>query len=635
MTSFQKHTFTILFVASWVFISFNTKNSKVSFDSNQPTDSLRVDSVAPTAIPRFVGNFIQPNDSTKKDSATTEQKPTPTVSKPTDSIRLTTADVSYLSICAGTTVQIPFEVSGAFNSDNVFRIELIDASGGFKVLPETAKQSPVNIQIPADWAGKLHQIRVVSSSPRFVGTVSSLSVLPMAQAHLDFADGNFTTKIGPGQNATLRVNLTGAGPWSFALSDGTIIKNTFVNPYTKIVAPVVSTAYKITGVSNACGSGSKTGEAVLQVSKDTVARIALRAVPKNGFRICTGVPLQINFAATGKYFPKNRFEVQIADSSNQFTALTADSTAPLVAKIPFGTKAGKYKLRVVSSVPMAVSDTAAVEVSLPATAILQKDTLDMDEGKGTALTLRFAGGGPWFVLLTDGTYMNDIQDSVYALKVNPYNSTTYAITSAGGLCGVGDYGGAAYVRVKIPPTTISTADVSSKVICAGNEISLPFTTTGRFWAANQFKAQIADSSGNWTDLPTIGRESPLKVKINPTYVVDTLSVQRIRVVATAPSTEGTASTLRVYKPNAAQALLAGGGVIRPGGASRLTVSFKNGLPPWSFSLSDGTNISGTFINPYRMTVAPRTSIEYKITAITNTCGTGAAVGAATVKVDTN
>ena len=635
MTSFQKHTFTILFVVSWVFISFNTKNNTVFSAPKQPTDSLSRDSLQPISVPSFIGNFVQPNDSTQKDSASAVAKPISTPLQKTDSIRLTTADVSYLSVCAGSTVQIPFEVSGAFNDDNVFKIEVNDLLGGTKSLPETSKQSPIKIQISADWAGKLHQIRVVSSSPRFVGTVSSLSVLPFAQAHLDFADGNFTTKIGPGQNATLRVSLTGAGPWSFALSDGTIVKNTFVNPFTKTVAPVASTAYKITGISNACGSGGKSGEAVLQVSKDTVARIALRAVPKNGFRICTGVPLQINFAATGKYFPKNRFEVQIADSTNQFMVLAADSTAPLVAKIPFGTKAGRYKIRVVSLFPMAVSDTAAVEVSLPATAILQKDTLDMDEGKGTALTLRFGGGGPWFVLLNDGTYMNDIQDSVYALKVNPYNSTTYAITSAGGLCGVGDYGGTAYVRVKIPPTTISTADVSSKIICAGNEISLPFTTTGRFWAANQFKAQIADSLGNWTDLPTIGRESPLKVKINPTYIVDTLSVQRIRVVSTAPTTVGSESTLRVYKPNAAQATLAGGGVIRPGGAARLTVNFKNGLPPWSFSLSDGTNISGTFINPYRLTVAPRTTVMYRITAITNTCGTGAAVGEATVKVDTN
>ena len=640
MISDKKYVFAALLVVFLGQSIFFPKSKAVLSNHVSLTDTVRRDSASGQAegstIPRFVGNFVAPNDSTQKDSSLVGVVvPQVLANRPTDSIRLATSDVSYLAVCAGASVQVPFEVSGPFNPDNVFKVEFSASLGEFRPMPEATRQSPLKTQIPADWAAGQYQVRVVSSSPRFVGTASSVSVLPGAHAHLDFADGNFTTKIGPGQNATLRVSFTGAGPWSFALSDGTVVKNTFINPYTKTVAPPISAAYKLTGVGNACGSGSKTGEAVLQVSRDTVAKIALRAVPKNGFRVCTGVPLQINFAATGKYFSSNRFEVQIADTSNRFVPIMADSTAPLVAKIPFGTRAGRYKLRVASSFPVAVSDTADVEVSLTATTILQKDTLDMDEGKGTALTLRFGGGGPWFALLTDGTYVNDIRDSVYSLKVNPYNSTAYGITSAGGLCGVGDYGGGAYVRVKIPPTTISTVDLSSRVVCAATEIDVPFTTTGRFWAANQFKAQIADSLGNWTDLPSTGRESPLRVKIKPTYAPDTLSQQRIRVVATAPATEGSSANLRVYQLNSAQALLAGGGVIRPGGAARLQISFKNGLPPWSFSLSDGTSISGTFINPYRMTVAPRTTVEYKVTSVTNTCGAGAAVGAATVKVDTN
>jgi hypothetical protein len=77
-------------------------------------------------------------------------------------------------------------------------------------------------------------------------------------------------------------------------------------------------------------------------------------------------------------------------------------------------------------------------------------------------------------------------------------------------------------------------------------------------------------------------------------------------------------------------------VIRPGGAARIRVTFKNGLPPWSFVLSDGTSVAGTFINPYQLTVNPRTTTEYKVVSINNTCGTGVTNGSgAVIKVETN
>ena len=107
------------------------------------------------------------------------------------------------------------------------------------------------------------------------------------------------------------------------------------------------------------------------------------------------------------------------------------------------------------------------------------------------------------------------------------------------------------------------------------------------------------------------------------------------VISTAPNAEGTPTTVRVVMPNAAKASIVGGGFIRPGGASRLRITFKNGLPPWSFSLSDGTTVSGTFINPYQLTVSPRATTDYQVQNIVNSCGTGYSIGSATVKVETN
>ncbi|MFN4147626.1 MAG: hypothetical protein ACK4GN_17510, partial [Runella sp.] len=128
----------------------------------------------------------------------------------------------------------------------------------------------------------------------------------------------------------------------------------------------------------------------------------------------------------------------------------------------------------------------------------------------------------------------------------------------------------------------------------------------------------------------------LRAKITPPRLTDTLTTQKIRVVSTLPVVEGTPTTIKVMMNNAAKATISGGGLVRPGGAARIKILFQNGLPPWSFTLSDGMAVSGTFINPYQLTVNPRTTTEYKLTSLKNGCGQGSSDGStALVRVEDN
>ena len=544
-------------------------------------------------------------------------------------------ELSHLSVCSGVFVTIGFVVSGPFNDGNEFTAQMSDATGKFTNISESNKRGPIRALVPSDRAGNF-AVRVVSSNPVLESKPTQITILPLPSARIEFADGGLAAKIGPGQTATYRVNLTGAAPWSFALSDGTTVANTLVNPYAATVRPAQTTAYKVLSVGNACGSGTAAGEVIVQVSQDTLPVIALKAVPRGGFRVCTGLPFQVNFNATGKYQVGNGFVVQLADSlSEKFINISDLAESPIVAKMPPRLAPGRYKMRVVSTFPTQSSDTADVLVSAAATTFLRGDSLEVAEGQSANLTVEFKGGAPWFVLLSDGTYENDIRKSPYQLKVSPFNATNYTISSAGGFCGVGDFAGRAFVNVKIPPTTIATGNLSAQTICAGTEIVVPFSSTGRFYAANQFVVQIADTAGKWVNLPTTGAVGSLRAKILPPFLKDTISVQQIRVISTAPAVEGTTTTLKVYKSNVAQAQVTGGGFIRPGGASRLKITFKDGLPPYSFTLSDGTVVNGTFINPYQMTVTPRNTTDFKIISLTNACGTGVGTGYANVRVETN
>ncbi len=609
------------------------------------SDTLK-DSTAFVKDPLRLASFLPSQDTARKDTLPkpvvglqrdTTYRPDTTAAPKVAALQteLKIASLAHLSVCPGVFVSVSFIADGPFNDGNEFTVQIADATGKFTASSEPAKRGPLRTLIPINRAGTF-AVRVVSSSPYLESKPTQIYILPLPTARIEFTDGGFMTKIGPGQATTYRVNLTGAAPWSFTLSDGTTVTNTFINPYTATVQPTQTTAYKATDIGNVCGSGTVSGEVIVQVSQDTLPVIALKAVPKGGYRVCSGAALQVNFNATGKYQIGNGFVVQLADSlSEKFVNISELGENPVVAKIPNNLTPGRYKMRLVSTFPTQSSDTADVFVSATTTTLLRTDSLEVAEGQSANLTVEFKGGEPWFVLLSDGTYQNDIRSSIYKIKVMPYNSAVYSITSAGGYCGVGDFSGRAYVNVKIPPTTLSTGNLSKQTICAGTEIVVPFTSTGRFYAANQFVVQIADTAGKWVNLPTTGAAGSLRAKISPPFLRDTISVQQIRVISTAPAAQGTPTTLKVYKPNVAEALVTGGGFIRPGGASRLKVTFKNGLPPYSFTLSDGTLVNGTFINPYQMTVSPRNTTDFKITGLTTACGTGSGAGSATVKVETN
>lgn len=554
-----------------------------------------------------------------------------------------TGDLNGLAVCAGSPVSVPYTSSGGrFSPDNKFVLQLVDASGKVTNLSEPTKAGPFGNGtlagvIPVTTAaGSRYSLRVASTNPVVNGTAQSLRILPAPGARIELPDGSNAVTVLPGQPATFRVALSGHGPWSFMLSDGTKVQNTMTTPYEITVTPDKPTIYKVVNVSGPCGSGAVSGEIIVNVNENPNPEITLKA-PNGGYRICTGTPFQVAFTATGKYQAGNGFLAQIADSTENWTTISGSGTAsPLTARLPYGiSPKGAYKIRVVATLPAISSNSENLAVAAQAVAVLRNDTVKIEEGKTAELNIDFGGGGPWFVLLTDGTYENNITKSPHTVRVTPNNPTGYAITSAGGACGVGEFSGRAFVKVNIPPSTITTGNLSARTICHGAEITVPFTTAGRFYANNKYMVQVADTSGRFISLATTYKDGVLKATITPAYLKDTLNTVRLRVASTSPAVAGSETTIKILAPNVSQAIVAGEGTIRPGQTSKVRVAFKNGLPPWSFVLSDGTQVNGTFLNPYVLTVAPTSSAEYTITSLKSSCGVGIPTGSARVTVERN
>jgi hypothetical protein len=405
------------------------------------------------------------------------------------------------------------------------------------------------------------------------------------------------------------------------------------NPHYLIVKPKDVKAYKILGISNACGSGTMSGEAIVNVNNNPEPKLELKEVEKIA-KLCSGILFQVPFNATGKYKEGNKFVVQIADRTGAFKTISApDTSGYIMTEIPATYKPGEYKLRVASSAPYLVSQTTHVTIVSPTVTILQKDSIRLGENETGELTLKFTGGGPWFALLSDGTYENNIQESPYKIKVKPFYDTNYQITSAGGLCGVGKFSGTARVTVKSPPASITLEKLPQNMVCSGSTIEIPYKTEGRYNPGNKFVVQITDKSGRFVSLPTTVTPTSMKVKIAGTALADTIRTQKIRIISSSPAVSSAIEEIDVIAPDKAVGEVSGRGTITPGRSTRIQLKFKNGLPPWSFTLSDGTAINGTFLNPYLISVSPATTTEYTISSLKSGCGTGSGKGSAVVTVD--
>lgn len=548
--------------------------------------------------------------------------------------KITIEDISYLSVCPGTNVTIPFKTDGPFDEDNTFIVHIIDATGKSVPISLPVKKSPAKAVIPSyKVGGEVYRLQIISSIPVIKSQEVPLRLLQAPAAKIDLIDGTQTVRIMPGQEAHLRVNLTGAAPWSFRLSDSTTVLQTLSNPHYITVKPTDVKAYRVTGVSNACGSGTTSGEAIVNVNNNPEPKLELKEVEKIA-KLCAGVPFQVPFNATGKYKEGNKFVVQIAERSGAFKSIsTPDSSGYITTQIPDSYKPGEYRLRVTSTAPYLVSQTTNVSIVSPTVATLQKDSLRLGENESGELTVKFTGGGPWFVLLSDGTYENNIQESPHKIKVKPFYDTNYQISSAGGLCGVGKFSGSAKVTVKAPPASITLDKLPQNMVCAGSTIDIPYKTEGRYNPNNKFTVQMTDKSGRFVTLPTTVTPTAMQVKIAAAAPGDTTKIQKIRIVSSSPAVSSAIEELEVVAPDKAIAEVSGRGTVSAGRSTRIQLRFKNGLPPWSFTLSDGTAINGTFLNPYLISVSPSSTTEYTISSLKSGCGTGTGRGSAVVTVE--
>ena len=143
------------------------------------------------------------------------------------SLKIIMGPVAPLSFCPGATLSISYTLFGAFPADNVFTLQLSDASGDFANPIDIGKltsatDGTITAIIPADIPpGTGYRLRIVSSIAAVVSADNGADIYLYGKPNLTILAGAPTKDICPGTSIPLSVYIVGGSfPLSFQWSTG-------------------------------------------------------------------------------------------------------------------------------------------------------------------------------------------------------------------------------------------------------------------------------------------------------------------------------------------------------------------------------------------------------------------------------
>ncbi|WP_338874213.1 T9SS type A sorting domain-containing protein [Spirosoma sp. SC4-14] len=187
-----------------------------------------------------------------------------TVNVPT----ITTSSLATSTLCVGSSFQVPFTTTGSFTNGNSFRAELISQSDTTKKYEISSgnTQSPVTATLSGTLASGQYYVRVKGSNPD-VGVIGTNSPTVLTIRSKPSATLTGTQTIAEGTPANLTIALGGDGPWAISYADSirSFSAVAATSPATVEVRPARTTTYQLTSISNSCGTGTVSGQAIVSV----------------------------------------------------------------------------------------------------------------------------------------------------------------------------------------------------------------------------------------------------------------------------------------------------------------------------------------------------------------------------------
>ena len=411
-------------------------------------------------------------------------------------------------ICVGQNVEleVTFEGTGPFTF--IYRIN------GLNQPPITTPGPTYSINFSPTNPGVYNFTLFSVTANGCPGTVSGAYSFTVNTAPTATIIGSPT--ICAGQSASLTVDFTGTGPFTFNWTADGVLQNpitTSNDPFILSVTPTTTTLYELVDVnSNGC-PGTVQGIATVTVNPSPTATLT-----SGTGAVCNGQSLNLTFTLAG---PGPYSFIYAVNGVNQPIINTSQTTYTLTVS---PTVASTYTLFSVTGggCPGTVSGTYSVTVGTSPTAAISGDTM-ICPGGTASLLVNFTGTAPFtFVYTSNGIAQTPITTSnnPYILNVTPTSTTAYELDSISSNGCTGTMSGMA--TVNIAPTVSATISGGGQICTSGSgiDIMVNFLGTGPY--------TFIYTANNVPQLPPITTSSnPYIFTVNPsigtTYRLDSVS----------------------------------------------------------------------------------------------------------------
>ena len=365
------------------------------------------------------------------------------------------------TFCVGEKATVSFSKIGMFDTNNTYTLEISDKDGlNYQKVESINTGEALEFYIPQNLAeSDNYHIRINSSSPKTQSPISeAFTVKSLSTVSLNTDKSTMYL----GESNYLMLNFTGSGPWSFELSNGTVVKDNKANPYVIAISPQATTTYYMVLGYNSCGITTKLNSVVLNVLSPKIVidasfntnlcKTDLVNVPIVGLNTAMNYVIQLYNGEKLDEYP----------TSNKGSSLVFQVSNTLVSN-------QKYKLRVLNKTTGEYSyliDVTAYDKPIPPTVTAQKDICF---GSVTSALSAEGANLKWYYGESDISYY----DKIYPSSGKAGKSIYYVSQTATSGC----ESKKSQIEVNVKPAVTGTIS-GDKVITLGDSTHVSINLTG-------------------------------------------------------------------------------------------------------------------------------------------------------------
>jgi hypothetical protein len=345
--------------------------------------------------------------------------------------------------------------------------------------------------------------------------------------------------------------------------------------------------------------------------------------------VCLNSVQKVQVAIAGSFNSNNKFTVQVRISDN----------TPVLSEIPAELIEGKIhvmysdsslsvppyiQIRILSTSPKVESNWYNTKIHTKG--IVQLSTFQPDSinaGEDLLLKFRTFSSSSAQIVLNDGSsygldsFLSGYVDHMRRKATNV--STPFTIARAENICGVMKSGGEA--KAYINPTSLKVISVHPETTCEGSEIKVSYSTFGQALPTSaKYKLRITVYTGDskTVEVPAVLKDNLLTATFPTSFNVSSRGEYKLRIIADNPAIVGLESDYSFYvHPKAGASVNTTSKTINIGEKVQVGVSFS-GIPPFSATLQDGTEIAANF--NYQTEVRPAKTTSYSVKSFSSGCG---------------